>query len=198
MENNNFYIQGIVEKSKVYLGQNEEPPKGVIVKVGPREGRYYEPSEKPNTEENKKGGGISGTIKSLALRFKEAGYKLYEVGGSLRDELLGRESSDSDFTTDAPPDKTKEILSDSKLGSVFTVGEEYGTIGLNTEGGEKIEVTTFRGEVYPTSSRKPKVTFGTDLKADLARRDFTINAMCVDMIKLVEYYENLYGDDFYK
>lgn len=176
-------MEGIIEKSKkVYLGKDEKPPKGVVVVVGPRKGRYYEPKEEGKQEETKTGGSTPGIIQTLALEFKKAGHKLYEVGGSLRDELLGRQSSDSDFTTDATPDKTKEILSNSGLGSVFTIGEEYGTIGLNTKQGDKIEITTFRGEVYPTSSRKPKVTYGTDLKEDLARRDFTFNAMARDVL----------------
>jgi poly(A) polymerase len=172
-----MYIKGIIQKNqddKVYLGQGDEPPKGVRVEVGPKQGRFYRPQDKQAV--------VKGSISLLGKQFKDAGFSLYEVGGSVRDSLLGRESSDLDFTTDATPDKTKQLLEKSGLGSVFSVGEKYGTIGLHTKDGEKIEITTYRADVYPTTSRKPEVTFGKNLKEDLARRDFTINAMAKDVI----------------
>lgn len=183
------------EDDKVYLGRGDNPPENERVETGPKGGKYYIPSGQEKIKEEPKAG---DAIKNLASKFKESGYKLYEVGGSVRDGMLGKKSSDLDFTTDATPDKTKEILSNSGLGTVFVIGEEFGTVGLQIKDGDKIEITTFRKEVYPTNSRKPKVEYGTDLKADLARRDFTINAMCVDITRLVEYYKKLYGDDFYK
>lgn len=121
-------------------------------------------------------------IEALAKSFKKAGFKFYEVGGSIRDSMLGIQSSDADFTTDATPEQTKEILTKSNLGSVFGIGEAFGTVGLHTPDGKKIEITTFRKEVYPTSSRKPVVEFGTELEDDLARRDFTFNAMAKDVL----------------
>ncbi len=112
------------------------------------------------------------------------GIEVYEVGGSVRDSLLGRVPSDFDFAVSSLPSLTKEILGrfclSSEDASVYTVGEEYGTIGMAFSDGMKLEFTTFRGEVYPTDSRKPQVNFGTSLLDDLARRDFTINAIARD------------------
>ncbi len=106
------------------------------------------------------------------------------MGGSVRDSLLGKAPTDYDFAVSSLPGLTKEILRQFCLAcegaSVYTVGEEYGTIGMAFSDGQKLEFTTFRGEVYPTDSRKPKVVFGTTLLDDLARRDFTINAMARD------------------
>ena len=167
-------IKGVIEKDKEYLDSGENPPKGVPVHTGPKQGKFY------NTEEMPQSSSADETIKTLANKFRDAGFKLYEVGGSIRDSILGKKSSDADFTTDATPDKTKEILTNSGLGSVFGIGEAFGTVGLHTSDGEKIEITTFRKEVYPTNSRKPVVEFGKDLKDDLARRDFTFNAMARD------------------
>jgi poly(A) polymerase len=116
-------------------------------------------------------------VKVLAKSFASAGYQLYEVGGSVRDSILKRPCTDIDMATDALPDATEGLLMASNLGAVYLLGKEYGTISLNTYSGNKIEVTTFRKEVYPSNSRKPVVTFGKYLSDDLARRDFTFNAM---------------------
>lgn len=113
-------------------------------------------------------------IKVIAERFKNEGFELYEVGGHVRDSFLNRESHDIDLTTNAHPTRIKELLND--LGSIYTVGEAFGTIGLNVQG-VTVEVTTYRKEVYPSNSRKPEVVFGDNLEEDLARRDFTINAV---------------------
>ncbi len=119
-------------------------------------------------------------IRRIAEQFNRAGYELFEVGGHVRDSILGRESSDIDLTTNAIPEQTRQILEQfcqEIPASIYTVGVAYGTIGLAFESGLKVEVTTYRKEVYPTDSRKPNVTFGEDLQEDLARRDFTINAI---------------------
>ncbi len=113
-------------------------------------------------------------IKTIAERFRNEGFELYEVGGHVRDSFLNRESHDIDLTTNARPDKIKDLLND--LGSLYTMGETFGTIGLNVNG-STVEVTTYRKEVYPSDSRKPSVVFGDSLLEDLARRDFTINAI---------------------
>lgn len=121
------------------------------------------------------------TIQHMTNLFKEANYSLFEVGGHLRDELLGRESHDIDMATDALPDVTMRILNSAGFTKIYTVGIEYGTVGVHV-GNQTIEITTFRGEVYPTASRKPQVTFGKLLIEDLSRRDFTINAMARDAL----------------
>ncbi len=114
----------------------------------------------------------------LGARFADAGFDLYLVGGSLRDALLERTAEDLDFATNARPDDIKRIV--DPLGAVFTMGEQFGTIGLQVED-QRFEITTFRSEVYDDGSRKPRVEFGDDLETDLSRRDFSINAMALDI-----------------
>lgn len=116
----------------------------------------------------------------LGERFQSAGFDLYLVGGSLRDALLGRPSDDLDFATDARPDDIKRIV--DPLGSMFTMGEKFGTIGVQIED-TRYEITTYRSEVYVDDSRKPTVAFGDSIDVDLSRRDFTINAMALDIAK---------------
>ncbi len=113
----------------------------------------------------------------LGERFAAAGHALHLVGGSVRDALLGRLGDDLDLTTDAHPDRVLELL-DGWADSTWTTGIAFGTVGL-AKRGSKLEVTTYRAEAYDRSSRNPVVTYGTSLQADLARRDFTINAMAL-------------------
>lgn len=115
----------------------------------------------------------------IAQAFKAEGYELFEVGGRVRDKILNRSSNDIDLTTNALPKETKKIL--NKFGTTFAIGEAYGTIGLMI-GEDKIEVTTYRGEVYASDSRKPTVVFGTSILEDLRRRDFTINAIAINLL----------------
>jgi poly(A) polymerase len=118
-------------------------------------------------------------IREIAKYFDSNGYKLYAVGGCVRDEIMGNVANDIDLTTDAKPLMASSLL--GKFGHIYNVGQEYGTIGVSIDG-VKIEVTTFRKEVYVANSRKPNVTFGTDLLEDLRRRDFTINAIAMDCL----------------
>jgi poly(A) polymerase len=113
----------------------------------------------------------------LGARFAEAGHELYLVGGSVRDLLLGRPSDDLDFATSAPPRETTKVLQGWADRRYF-VGVRFGTVGA-LKGGTRVEITTFREEVYAEEHRKPAVTFGKDVRTDLSRRDFTINAMAV-------------------
>ncbi|MFN8535394.1 MAG: HD domain-containing protein [Dehalococcoidia bacterium] len=115
-------------------------------------------------------------VPRLTAAFEAAGHRLYLVGGSVRDHLLGRRSPDLDFTTDAWPGKVQRIVKATGPDAVFTVGAKFGTIGLHY-GAHVVEITTFRSETYVPRSRHPEVTFGDSLEGDLARRDFTINAM---------------------
>jgi poly(A) polymerase len=105
--------------------------------------------------------------------------QLFLVGGCLRDELLGREVTDLDLATDAQPDEIRRRV-EPWADAVWLVGEKFGTVGLE-KNGTKAEITTFRSESYDGKSRKPQVVFGTDLMADLSRRDFTVNAMARDV-----------------
>lgn len=115
-----------------------------------------------------------------ARLFKDAGFHLYLVGGSVRDLLLGRDHSDLDFTTEARPEQILEIV-DEWADATFTVGAAFGTIGVVKEGVVH-EITTFRQEVYRDESRKPIVRFSDDLETDLSRRDFTVNAAALELL----------------
>lgn len=122
---------------------------------------------------------IVDEAKPLAERFERAGKHLYLVGGIVRDLVLGRdiERPDLDFTTDARPAETKELLS-GWADNVWAQGEKFGTIAAN-KNGRTYEITTHRAEVYSPDSRKPSVEFADVIDADLSRRDFTVNAMAL-------------------
>ncbi len=115
----------------------------------------------------------------LAKLFKVAGFKLALVGGPVRDAILGRLGNDLDFTTDAHPKDSEKILN-KWADSVWDIGAAFGTVA-----GKKdeitVEITTYRSESYDPTSRKPDVEFGKNIEADLARRDFTINAMALEL-----------------
>jgi poly(A) polymerase len=122
---------------------------------------------------------IAPMADELAARFIAAGHSLYLVGGSVRDALLGRLGSDLDFTTDARPDATRRIL-DGWADAVWDTGIAFGTIGA-TKAGTHCEITTYRADRYDRVSRNPDVVFGDTVEDDLARRDFTVNAMAVQL-----------------
>ena len=115
----------------------------------------------------------------LAKQFKAAGFKLALVGGPVRDAILGRLGNDLDFTTDALPEQSEKIL-EKWADSVWDIGAAFGTVA-GKKGEITVEVTTYRSESYDPSSRKPDVEFGKSIEADLARRDFTINAMALEL-----------------
>jgi len=100
-----------------------------------------------------------------------AGYEAWCVGGALRDSLLGEEQSDFDVATSATPDQVRSLFS-----RTIAVGEQYGTIGVLDRHRRLHEVTTFRRDVS-TDGRRAVVAWGVSLEDDLARRDFTINAI---------------------
>lgn len=121
-------------------------------------------------------------VRPLAERFSDAGHRLYLVGGVVRDLLADRpvaERNDLDLTTDALPAEVKRIVGPVAT-SLWTQGEKFGTIGC-TIGGETFEITTHRAEAYHPDSRRPEVTFSTEIDADLSRRDFTVNAMALEV-----------------
>ncbi len=122
------------------------------------------------------------THERLTGAFHDAGRQLWLVGGALRDRLLGLESKDIDYATDADPDEVEALL--RALGAtITTVGKRFGTIGVLVTSGESAdwsEITTFRGDSYSAGTRWPDVTFGSTIEEDLARRDFTINALAED------------------
>jgi poly(A) polymerase len=104
---------------------------------------------------------------------------MYLVGGVVRDAILGRlsEHADLDFTTDARPEETLRLL-EGWADAIWTQGQRFGTIGAK-RGDRVYEITTHRAEAYQPESRKPDVAFSDAVEADLARRDFTVNAMAL-------------------
>ncbi len=120
---------------------------------------------------------VSPVAVELGRRFAKAGHELALVGGSVRDALLGRLGEDLDFATSARPEQTMAVLR-GWAESVWDVGAAFGTVGGQRDG-YKLEITTYRSDAYERDSRKPEVVFGETLEADLARRDFAVNAMAV-------------------
>ncbi|WP_088317808.1 CCA tRNA nucleotidyltransferase [Kineosporia sp. R_H_3] len=122
---------------------------------------------------------LDPAVGELGVLFERAGHRLALVGGPVRDAVLARSSPDLDFTTDARPDDTIAIL--KRWGDAhWDIGKEFGTIGAR-KGDVLVEVTTYRSEEYDPTSRKPQVVFGDSLEGDLRRRDFTVNAMAVEL-----------------
>ncbi|MFC5719772.1 CCA tRNA nucleotidyltransferase [Streptomyces gamaensis] len=120
---------------------------------------------------------VSPVADDLARRFKDAGFTLALVGGSVRDALLGRLGNDLDFTTDARPEDVLRIVR-PWADAVWEVGIAFGTVGCRKSDFD-IEITTYRSEAYDRTSRKPEVSYGDSIEEDLVRRDFTVNAMAV-------------------
>jgi len=122
---------------------------------------------------------IPAVAAELGERFRAAGHGLYLVGGSVRDALLRRGGTDLDFTTDARPERILEIV-DGWAEATWDTGIAFGTVGVR-RGDETLEITTFRADSYDRRSRNPVVQFGDTLEGDLVRRDFTVNAMAVEV-----------------
>ena len=116
---------------------------------------------------------------SLAAAFKEKGFRLALVGGPVRDAILGRLGNDLDFTTDAHPLETKKILK-GWAENIWDTGIAFGTVA-GKRGDTTVEVTTYRSEKYDEDSRNPDVEYGDSIEGDLSRRDFTINAMALEL-----------------
>ena len=119
-------------------------------------------------------------LADLGEAFRGAGHELYLVGGYVRDGLLGQAGLDADATTGAHPREIKRLLG-PRAEHLWIVGERFGTIGARV-GGYALEVTTYRSDLYTQGSRHPEVRFGESLEEDLARRDFTINAIAADAL----------------
>ncbi len=124
----------------------------------------------------------------LSARFQRAGFRLYLVGGVVRDAVLGRledrpgHDYDLDFTTDARPDDVEALVA-NWADALWPQGKRFGTIGLSKDG-RRMEITTHRAEAYHPDSRKPDVEFADAIEADLSRRDFTVNAMALALPEL--------------
>jgi len=114
------------------------------------------------------------TVAKCIRTLSDAGYPAYAVGGCVRDTQLGEPVQDYDLCTSATPDQIAEIFSQYHL---IRAGEKHGTVGVVIDG-TVYEITTFRSEGEYKDNRHPDwVSFVDDLETDLARRDFTVNAM---------------------
>lgn len=117
---------------------------------------------------------LSETVQAVLDRLESCGYEAYIVGGCVRDRLLGRTPNDWDVTTSARPDQILAAFSDCR---VIETGIKHGTVTVII-GGEQIEVTTYRCDGEYLDNRHPvSVTFSRNIRDDLSRRDFTVNAM---------------------
>jgi len=124
-------------------------------------------------------------VRPLAERFAAADARLFLVGGVVRDLFVvagsgtGPIGDDVDLTTDAEPAAIKAIVA-PVADALWTQGEKFGTIGVSI-GGRTYEITTHRAEAYTSDSRKPQVAYTTEVEVDLSRRDFTVNAMALEV-----------------
>ncbi|HPU39510.1 MAG TPA: CCA tRNA nucleotidyltransferase [Microthrixaceae bacterium] len=134
-------------------------------------------------------------VRPLADRFAAADARIFLVGGVVRDLFVADTEAaedgvsdgavseplgdDIDLTTDAEPAEIKAIIGPI-ADALWTQGERFGTIGA-TIGDRTYEITTHRAEAYTSDSRKPEVMFSTDIEVDLSRRDFTVNAMALEV-----------------
>ena len=114
---------------------------------------------------------IPPDVLQIARKLEDAGYETWCVGGAIRDNLLGAENHDFDLTTAAPPDQVRRLFR-----RTVPVGIEHGTVAVLDRQNRTHEVTTFRRDIR-TDGRHAVVEFGVSLTDDLARRDFTVNAI---------------------
>ena len=114
---------------------------------------------------------IPDEVVAIARRLEEAGHEAWCVGGAVRDSLLGGEQKDFDLATSATPEQVQRLFK-----RTVAVGVKYGTVGVFDSERVLHEVTTFRHDVR-TDGRHAEVAFGVSLDEDLARRDFTVNAI---------------------
>ncbi len=120
---------------------------------------------------------IPREVLSIAKKLEEAGYETWCVGGAIRDALLGAPHNDFDLTTAAPPPEVQKLFK-----RTVPVGIEHGTVAVLDTHNQPHEVTTFRKDIK-TDGRHAVVEFGVSLMDDLARRDFTINAIAYHPLK---------------
>lgn len=120
---------------------------------------------------------IPSDVRSLIDELSKNGFEAYAVGGCVRDTYLGRVPNDWDITTSATPEQMQKVFSRYR---VIETGLKHGTLTVMLHG-EGYEITTYRKDGEYTDHRRPdSVEFVTDLKQDLERRDFTVNAMCLN------------------
>lgn len=121
-------------------------------------------------------------INKILTLLTAAGYEAYVVGGAVRDLLLGKTPGDFDVTTSARPQQVIELLTGAGFSIIGELGQNFGVV-VARQAGQTVEIATFRGEAYGTDAHKPEqVWYCEDLRGDLSRRDFTVNAMALDKL----------------
>jgi len=120
---------------------------------------------------------IPSEVLTIAKKLEDAGFETWCVGGAIRDNLLGLENHDFDLTTSAPPAEVQKVFR-----RTVPVGIEHGTVAVLDAANQPHEVTTFRKDIQ-TDGRHAVVEFGVSLMDDLARRDFTINAIAYHPVR---------------
>ena len=120
---------------------------------------------------------IPSEVLKIAKKLEDAGFETWCVGGAIRDNLLRLENHDFDLTTSAPPAEVQRLFR-----RTVPVGIEHGTVAVLDAANQPHEVTTFRKDIQ-TDGRHAVVEFGVSLMDDLARRDFTINAIAYHPIR---------------
>jgi len=120
---------------------------------------------------------IPPEVLKIAQKLEDAGFETWCVGGAIRDNLLGVENHDFDLTTSAPPHDVQKVFK-----RTVPVGIDHGTVAVLDAHNKPHEVTTFRKDIQ-TDGRHAVVEFGVSLMDDLARRDFTINAIAYHPIR---------------
>ena len=120
---------------------------------------------------------IPDKVKNIIKKFAENGAEIYVVGGAVRDLMLGREVNDWDFTTNLNPEEMKKLFPKNSF-----YNNNFGTLSIVEKDGEIFEVTTFRTERGYSDGRHPdEIKWGKSLAEDLERRDFTINALAIEV-----------------
>ncbi len=152
-------------------------PKSVVISISPR-GRYDTLAQFTDNMQSMEFV-IPKEVREVSGKLRSAGFEAYLVGGCVRDLFLKRTPKDWDITTNAKPEQIQEVFPESFYENTF------GTVGVKTDSEDSslaiIEITPYRTETGYSDKRRPDaVVFGDNLEEDLARRDFTINAMAFD------------------
>ena len=130
---------------------------------------------------------FSKTLEKLSQLFLKNNYELYMVGGAVRDIIMDKTPHDYDFATNATPDQMLKMAEESNI-EVIPTGIKYGTVTFRIDN-QSFEITTYRKDSNYSDGRRPdQVTFSTNILDDLSRRDFTINAIALNMLSNVNEY----------
>jgi poly(A) polymerase len=130
-------------------------------------------------------------LKTVSDLYSSNGYEFYLVGGAVRDGILDIETTDFDFTTNASPEESIDLLNNNGY-KTTEIGRAFGTIELQIDN-NSLHITTYRKDTYENSSRNPSIESATDLETDLSRRDFTINSIAysIDANELIDPFNGL-------